>query len=33
MEALNQRLEEWGLSINGVIWIVALFLLLKTVLK
>ena len=33
MEDLNQRLEEWGLSINGIIWIVALFLLLKSVLK
>ena len=33
MENLDKTLREWGLSVNGIIWIVALFLLLKSVLK
>ena len=31
MSALNETLEDWGLSINAIIWIVALGILLKKV--
>lgn len=33
MESLNQTLEEYGLPINGLLWIIILFILMKKVFK